>query len=907
MSPISKGLHIKQEQFALFNHRLWRIDHQGNLYRSLKKISSGKIKPGWVSVASNVSGIASDGQSLYVSDQSGHVLERTRLGSWKKVELQAQHISGSRGGVCGLVAGKGVYCLQKVRGVISVTQPVKVAPEQKVVTALQWHYESGKEWYLSTQGVLYGRSDGMWAEKKSGVVKFVPVAGGLGNVVALLRDGGIFSTTSDVPLPENKISGLDVDLIGYDRQLGLIYQKGKEVFLTALLEKERIAKEKKRLEKNPKIAVPKVSAPKKVTPRIKEPDGRSFGLGANGTVPGLAKIPEPKKVVPQVKTVVVDSPLQGVPVLGRESAERQDQIVPGDLVPRDIVSGVQPKKWFDLKGKKEKATTQSKEQYLVSFKDIVLTERLLDSQSATDLSVGSDGSIFILTSDSKILRWSNSDRAFNLFPGTLSSISVNQGEVWGVNSLGKVVRHYKGDWDLIEDQSASSINVGIDGRVLITDSSNRVYQFDPKSEYFRRVTPMLSAKQAFSVSHDEIWLIRPTDQVYRCLKNRCQYMGKKAAELSLGMDGSVWIVGLDNKIYRYAEHDKRFEIFTRYQAKYIEVGPGGYPWTINTSDKVLRSKFFDRDESADMAVALQTKKSSEDGSVSYTATSYKLDSVPVFTSSATASVSENQTSAITLKATDTSTITYSLSGTDSSLFSVDSRTGVVTFSTAPDYESPSDSGADNVYNFTAVATDTDSNAVTQSVVVTVTDVVEAVTMTVGSIDYPTIVIGGQTWTSENMRHDAVNGNTWSYSNNTSNDADGYGRLYDWTAAMEGGTVEGSQGLCAVGWHVPTDADWKVLESALGMSTSQQDATRWRGTDEGTKLKVGGSSGFEAQLAGYYRTTHSVFNNRGTYTYLWSSTESGGGTYGRYMRNTEAKVYRGIHNQALGFSVRCLKD
>ncbi len=70
------------------------------------------------------------------------------------------------------------------------------------------------------------------------------------------------------------------------------------------------------------------------------------------------------------------------------------------------------------------------------------------------------------------------------------------------------------------------------------------------------------------------------------------------------------------------------------------------------------------------------------------------------------SVAENQTSAFTISASDSDgdTLTYSLSGTDSALMSV-SSSGVVTFNSAPDYENPSDSNADNVYEVTATVSD----------------------------------------------------------------------------------------------------------------------------------------------------------------------------------------------------------
>ena len=70
------------------------------------------------------------------------------------------------------------------------------------------------------------------------------------------------------------------------------------------------------------------------------------------------------------------------------------------------------------------------------------------------------------------------------------------------------------------------------------------------------------------------------------------------------------------------------------------------------------------------------------------------------------SVVENQTSAFTVTASDPdgNTITYSLTGTDSNLFGI-TMEGVVTFNNAPDYENPSDSNSDNVYEITANVSD----------------------------------------------------------------------------------------------------------------------------------------------------------------------------------------------------------
>ena len=93
---------------------------------------------------------------------------------------------------------------------------------------------------------------------------------------------------------------------------------------------------------------------------------------------------------------------------------------------------------------------------------------------------------------------------------------------------------------------------------------------------------------------------------------------------------------------------------------------------------------------------------------------------PSITSSQSVSVAENQTSVLTVVATDpdADTITYSVSGgADSASFSIDSSSGVLTFNTAPDYETKSS------YIVEVSATDNSLSA-TQTITVTVTDVVE---------------------------------------------------------------------------------------------------------------------------------------------------------------------------------------
>ena len=105
---------------------------------------------------------------------------------------------------------------------------------------------------------------------------------------------------------------------------------------------------------------------------------------------------------------------------------------------------------------------------------------------------------------------------------------------------------------------------------------------------------------------------------------------------------------------------------------------------------------------------------------------------PEITSGATFSVKENATAVATLTATDTDTAQLRWSipagmagGADGAVFSLSDDAGVLTFSTAPDYETPTDDDGDNVYEVTVQVSD-GTNTDTAALEVTVTNVAEGV-------------------------------------------------------------------------------------------------------------------------------------------------------------------------------------
>lgn len=112
--------------------------------------------------------------------------------------------------------------------------------------------------------------------------------------------------------------------------------------------------------------------------------------------------------------------------------------------------------------------------------------------------------------------------------------------------------------------------------------------------------------------------------------------------------------------------------------------------------------------------------------------------VPVFTSSAAFNIFENSTAVGTVKATDqdlpAQTVSYLITGGADQFKFVITTGGVLSFVTPPNFEIPTDVGANNVYNIQVRANDGNGGMTVQQIAITVKDVDDA----------PRLALGGNT-------------------------------------------------------------------------------------------------------------------------------------------------------------------
>ena len=229
--------------------------------------------------------------------------------------------------------------------------------------------------------------------------------------------------------------------------------------------------------------------------------------------------------------------------------------------------------------------------------------------------------------------------------------------------------------------------------------------------------------------------------------------------------------------------------------------------------------------------------------------------------------------------------------------------------------------------------------------------------------YNTVQIGDQCWTKENLRTttspstgtylipSASADYTYTgkqarwYNNDSATYAPmNYGLLYNWNAAVDTfNTAYGEtsvntsssnavsvtfnghrRGICPVGWHLPSDAEWTTMEQT--QTSMDVTGTDWRGDHAGKLAGEGwissttagapgnasdpdhNASGFSAVPAESCNGSSFSFYYAGYDAYFWSSTQyCSGNAYYRILLNAYAGVDRDNYLKSDGFSVRCLRD
>ena len=181
--------------------------------------------------------------------------------------------------------------------------------------------------------------------------------------------------------------------------------------------------------------------------------------------------------------------------------------------------------------------------------------------------------------------------------------------------------------------------------------------------------------------------------------------------------------------------------------------------------------------------------------------------------------------------------------------------------------------------------------------------------------YAVVQIGKQMWMAENLNTGTMINNVdlqtdnhilekYCY-NNDENLCNTYGALYQWDEMMQYDSTTVNQGICPIGWHIPTIPEWTVLADTLGGWGVAGGKLKESGTAHWLDPNTGATneSGFSALAGGYRNYADFNFYDLKFYGYWWTTT----GAIYYYLYQYEVSLTIFMHKKGDAFSVRCIKD
>lgn len=215
--------------------------------------------------------------------------------------------------------------------------------------------------------------------------------------------------------------------------------------------------------------------------------------------------------------------------------------------------------------------------------------------------------------------------------------------------------------------------------------------------------------------------------------------------------------------------------------------------------------------------------------------------------------------------------------------------------------------------------------------------------------YGVVAVGTQCWTKQNMKCTTLpSGATltstseatylpyYTTTTGTVNDWSYTEYYYNWAAAMAitglsentpyDYSTEGVRGICPEGWHLPTAADWDVMNNYLNnipmlvcgseaynvakniAATSGWLSYKAYECQPGYNQSENNSTDFTAYPAGWFNAFTNSFQHQGANAYFWTSTQGNNTTADTRSLSFDFPAIGGdLYMKNFALSVRCLKN
>lgn len=170
------------------------------------------------------------------------------------------------------------------------------------------------------------------------------------------------------------------------------------------------------------------------------------------------------------------------------------------------------------------------------------------SGKAKNISVSSDGTVWGVDPDNKIIQW-NGNSWTTLTGLELKQIAVGQAnDIWGISPQNQVIRWDGKGWTLIGGLNLQHIAAGADGSVWGLDPENKIYRFTNNT--WSLIDGQL---QQIAVGNAQnVWGVNNANQLFRWNGSGWDFIGDGFKSVSVSAGGLVLAIDTGDRLQRWA-------------------------------------------------------------------------------------------------------------------------------------------------------------------------------------------------------------------------------------------------------------------------------------------------------------------------------------------------------------------
>jgi hypothetical protein len=207
----------------------------------------------------------------------------------------------------------------------------------------------------------------------------------------------------------------------------------------------------------------------------------------------------------------------------------------------------------------------------------------------TQVTVASNGVVWGLNAAGQIYRYDPATQSWDQIAGILSQLAVGaDGDVWGINSAGQVFHFSTATQTWVQIPGAlAQLAVGYDGAVWGLNASQQVYRFNPGTQNWQQVGGLL--KQVAVGADGDVWGINSAGQTFHfnTLSQQWQNTGASLAKIAVGSASNVWGLDSGGGIWSYNGQAQAWNQVPG-QLVQIAVGENGAVWGVNSEQQIYQ-------------------------------------------------------------------------------------------------------------------------------------------------------------------------------------------------------------------------------------------------------------------------------------------------------------------------------